>query len=218
MHVAVAGVLRRMRYAQRGPPIPTAEHCDIGGSAPAVDVWLGAVAAGRAARRSSGSLPEVWPPPVAAGHARQGGPRDCSPHSAVAQRTARAADHCTAGTTPDGCPARSTVSRTGSTPESRHQPSQDTARRRRSPPDRDGAGSTRSAVGRQSRRRRGRRGPLRHGVPISVWRGRSNIGPIHNFHRSMHTCLPRRISSEQRWKLFRAGLSVDNSPIDQGPR
>ena len=94
------------------------------------------MAAGRAAQRSSGSPREVWPRHVAADHERPSDPRGCSPHTAVAQRMARAADHYTADTTPAGCPARSTVSRTGSTPESPHQPSQGAASGRRLPPDR----------------------------------------------------------------------------------
>jgi hypothetical protein len=184
MHVAVVGVPRRWRLARRGQPIPNAEHCDTGGWAPAVDDLPWAVAAGRAAPRSSDSLREVWPRHVAANHERPGVPRGCSPHTAVAQRTARAANHCTAGTTSGGCPAHSTVSRTGSTPESPHQPSQGTFRRRRSPPDPTASIEPRASPSRRS-------AALRHRVPISMGRGHSNIGPIHNFHRSIHTCLPR---------------------------
>lgn len=86
--------------------------------------------------RSTGS-PQAVSVQRAADHADQERPDVRSLRTAAAKPTARAGDHCSAGTRPAGYPAHSTVSRTGSTPESPAQPSEESGMDERSSPDRN---------------------------------------------------------------------------------
>jgi hypothetical protein len=100
---------------------------------------------------------------------------------------------CNAGTTPVGCPARSTAQRTGNTPESRSQPI-----------------ATPSVI--PARRRPPQPAEVRkwHTVPNAPGLASSNIRPIHNLHRTIHTLPYRQLPTEQGLSgSVRCG-SVDN--------
>ncbi len=127
---------RRPEFRRRaGQPDPSRECCDSSAWAPAADERLAAAAADRAGRQSSGNPWAVRPRHVVAGVdlGSSEPPRGHRPR-AVRSAPVAGAKHCgSADTTPFGCRARSTVSRTGSRAGSRSQTSQDVPGSGRSP-------------------------------------------------------------------------------------
>ena len=169
---------------------PSAEYPDSAGSGRATGGGPVVAVAVRAEPQSTESPCATRPPRV--------GP-DADPGlperpGADPSRLAAAAGHrCSAGTTPVGCLARSTARRTGNTPESPSQPI-----------------ATPPAI--PVPRRPSQPAGVRkwHTVPNEPGLTSSNIRPIHNLHRTIHTLCYRQLATEQvLFGAVRCG-SVDN--------
>ena len=110
------------RPAERsGRPVPSGEWCGSAGWAPVGDAAAAAAVAVRVEPRSTGNRTAPgWPQPPEQ--------RACRRVGRPVRPRVRATCRYSAGTTPAGVHARSTVSRTGSTPESPDQPSEQACR------------------------------------------------------------------------------------------
>jgi hypothetical protein len=169
---------------------PSAEYSDSAGSGRATGGGPVVAVAVRAEPQSTESPCATRPPHV--------GP-DADPglperSAAGPSRVAAPAGHrCNVGTTPVGCPARSTAQRTGNTPESRSQPI-----------------ATPSVIPACRRPPQPAGGRKWHTVPNEPGFASSNIRAIHNIHRTIHTPPYRQLATEQGLSGSIGLGSVDN--------